>query len=230
MPKWRVAVDVQPVSRELLERHLGVDILDGPHDRPGLYLGHSLLDRGSTSDDVRELAFELIANLNGALALVHPGAPSITFQDRVCEITPSGNLGKCMTYMRAEATAYVLAWASPGSPSGRSPGQRAFDLIRTDPDFRSAATLFAYAGEDFQQLFIVAEFARDAVSGKVRGSWKSLEANDWVRKADLQRFKEVANRLHRHRPTNASRSMSGIEARDLVSELLRGWLDWKQPA
>lgn len=117
-----------------------------------------------------------------------------------------------------------------------APGPGYLELAGTHPDVAEALALLGEAGPapDWVELFKVLEIVRDNVGGL-----KPLKRQGWVAASDLDAFTASANRPDisgvqaRHARTSPKpprkRTMTLIEARQMIDGLVTAWLDSLRP-
>jgi len=229
--RWRIGIVTEGIARHVVDQQLGLDLYQEEGRAPGLFLGDPQFNGIDDPNVIREKGRELVIDIGAAVAVADARAGSVGFADSVFTVLDDGTLGGAHHFMRAETGVFAIAWCSlDGTSQTRPVAQRALELIRADPEFGAAAKLYATAGEDFRLLYVVLEFIRDAAGGVHGSPWTSLKSASWAPWPEINRFKDVTNNLHRHRPMPTGRTMSGSEARSLIGTLLCQWVDAKIPA
>ena len=107
----------------------------------------------------------------------------------------------------------------------RTVGLRQRELAERNVAFNTAVTLLDGAGDDFGRLWLVWEYVEKRSGHK---------PNRFAPKADIDAFCSTANNGHHIRhiggmAQGSHRTMTALEARELIRRLLVGWLEAENP-
>lgn len=232
--RWSVEVQGGAQLKGLLNSHLPALVTE-LDDQGQLFIAHPDIETAQTYQDVREAAGRVLAAILPALSVATTYVPPAGLGGTVREHGPDGAVARRHHFLTVQDAISVSVALSLGAvvggvpvPPPRTQAERATALSAVSSDFRDASLRLHEAGDDVRKLYVVYEYVRDTICGGAR-NWRRLVSKGWATEADLERFRDTANNLHRHKPSPMPNAMSPAEARELIRRLLGRWVDDQMP-